>query len=178
LRFFLKRSLRGQLAAEIRAQFSRFRGTGLKLDHVNGHLHIHLHPIVFRLLVQSSEEFGMDRMRLTRDPFWLNARLARGRWMLRMTYAVLFNLLAARVRPVLRRLGIRHTKVVFGVLQDARVDERYVERLIAELPPGDSELYSHPSLDEFRHELDALISPRVRRLLENRGVELIRYQDL
>jgi len=33
--------------------------------------------------------------------------------------------------------------------KNARVDEEYVLKLLPELPPGDSELYSHPSLDEF-----------------------------
>jgi len=46
------------------------------------------------------------------------------------------------------------------------------------LPVGDSELYSHPSLDEFKNEFDALLSPRVRELISSLGMKLIRYQDL
>ena len=76
------------------------------------------------------------------------------------------------------RRSIRFTPRVFGLLQNARVDERYVARLLRALPPGDSELYSHPSLSEFRHELDALVSPSVKRLVAERGIRLIRYQDL
>jgi hypothetical protein len=73
---------------------------------------------------------------------------------------------------------LAHTAHVFGLLQNARVDEPYVLALIPELPAGDSELYSHPSLDEFKNEFDALISPRVRDQVTRLGVELIRYQDL
>jgi hypothetical protein len=51
-------------------------------------------------------------------------------------------------------------------------------KLLLELPPGDSELYSHPSLEEFEHEFDALVSPRVKELVKKLGIELIRYQDL
>ena len=58
------------------------------------------------------------------------------------------------------------------------MDEVYVARLLEHLPPGDSELYSHPSLDEFKHEFDALVSPRVKALVAARGIRLIRYQDL
>jgi hypothetical protein len=79
---------------------------------------------------------------------------------------------------VLNRRGFRHTRAVFGLLQNARVDEPYVSRLLENLPPGDSELYSHPSLDEFKDEFAALISPRVRRQVEQLGIKLIRYQDL
>jgi len=51
-------------------------------------------------------------------------------------------------------------------------------KLLPELPDGDSELYSHPSLDNFKHEFDALVSPRVRELVKQLGIGLIRYQDL
>ena len=68
--------------------------------------------------------------------------------------------------------------MVFGLLQSDRVNEEYMSRLFPVLPPGDSELYSHPSLDEFKHELDALMSPRIKALLEQLEIKLIRYQDL
>ena len=50
-RYFFQRSLREQLRREIHAQFQKFRATRLPLDHVNGHLHLHLHPTVFRILM-------------------------------------------------------------------------------------------------------------------------------
>jgi hypothetical protein len=78
----------------------------------------------------------------------------------------------------LQQQGIRHTPAVFGLLQHARVDEVFVSRLLPVLPAGDSELYSHPSLEEFRNELDALVSPRVKALVKTLGIRLIRYQDL
>jgi hypothetical protein len=86
--------------------------------------------------------------------------------------------MSAVFRPKLRRKNIRHTRRVFGLLQNARVNEAYLLKLLPILPPGDSELYSHPSLDEFKPELDALLSPRVKAACGERGIELIRYQDL
>jgi len=58
------------------------------------------------------------------------------------------------------------------------VDEAYLQRLLPQLPAGESELYSHPSLDDFKQEFDALVSPRVREQVKRLGIELIRYQDL
>ena len=46
------------------------------------------------------------------------------------------------------------------------------------LPRGDCELYSHPSMDQFKHEFDALVSPRIKALLQKSAIQLIRYQDL
>jgi hopanoid biosynthesis associated protein HpnK len=177
-RYFFKRELKEQLRAEIHRQFEKFQATGLPLDHVNGHLHLHLHPTIFRILMEDAKQLGITRMRLTFDPFWLNARIASGHWVYRGFHCLVYHLLSARARRSLQSRSIRHTIRVFGLLQNARVDETYVSRLLPELPPGDSELYSHPSLDEFKNEFDALVSPRVREKVEGLGIQLIRYQDL
>ena len=177
-RYFFQRGLREQLRAEIHAQFERFRATGLPLDHVNGHLHLHLHPVVFGILMEDAAQLGIRRLRLTRDCFARSRRLARGRWFYRVSHAAIYEWLSHRAREPLRRRGIRHAQITFGLLQDSRVDEDYILKLLPELPPGDSELYSHPSLDEFKHELDALVSPRVKELVKKLGIELIHYQDL
>jgi len=177
-RYFFQRSLRDQLRREIHAQFRKFRATRLPLDHVNGHLHIHLHPTVFRILMSDAAQLGITGLRLTFDPFRLNLRLASGHLAYRALHVAIFHPLSACARPALAQRGIRHPGAVFGLLQNARVDEPYVTRLLPQLPAGDSELYSHPSLDEFRNEFDALVSPRVREQVNHLGIRLIRYQDL
>jgi hopanoid biosynthesis associated protein HpnK len=177
-RYFFNRSLHEQLRAEIHAQFARFHATGLPLDHVDGHLHLHLHPVVFGILMADTEKLGIQRMRFTRDCLARSRRMARGRWFYRVSHAAIHQWLSSRAREPLRQRGIRHAQITFGLLQDSHVDEDYILKLLPELPPGDSELYSHPSLDEFKHEFDALISPRVKEQINKLGIELIRYQDL
>jgi len=177
-RYFFQPGLREQLRREIHAQFQKLRAARLPLDHVNGHLHLHLHPTVFGILMADAAQLGLKHLRLTCDPFRLNLRLASGHFTYRALHVAIFHPLSARARPALARLNIRHTDAVFGLLQNARVDETYVTRLLPQLPAGDSELYSHPSLDESKNEFDALISPRVRDQVKQLGIELIRYQDL
>jgi hopanoid biosynthesis associated protein HpnK len=178
LNYFLKRSLREQLRAEIQAQFIKFHATGLPLDHVNGHLHLHLHPTIFKILMEDSEKLGIRHLRLTHDCLARSRRMTSGRWFYRVSHAAIYERLSIRAREPLRQRNIRHAQITFGLLQNARVDEEYILKLLPELPPGDSELYSHPSLDKFKHELDALVSPRVKELVKKLGIELIRYQDL
>jgi len=178
LRYFIQPGLRWQLRNEIDAQFQKFNTTGLRLDHVNGHLNIHLHPTIFKILRRHGGRWGMRACRVTYDPFWLNVRLASGQWGYRISHAIIFGLLSARARPALRRHDVRYTQRVFGMLQTGRVHEDFLLRLLPQLPAGDSELYSHPSLDEFKAELDALVSPQVKALMEKLGIRRIRYQDL
>jgi hopanoid biosynthesis associated protein HpnK len=177
-RYFFQRNLREQLRREIHAQFQKFRAARLPLDHVNGHLHLHLHPTVFGILMADAAQLGIKHLRLTFDPFRLNLRLASGHFAYRALHVAIFHPLSAHARSRLARLNIRHTDAVFGLLQNARVDETYVTRLLPQLPAGDSELYSHPSLDESKNEFAALISPRVQEQVKQLGIKLIRYQDL
>jgi hopanoid biosynthesis associated protein HpnK len=177
-RYFFNRALREQLRKEIHAQFARFRAMGLPLDHVNGHLHLHLHPAVLGILMEEARTLGIARVRHTRDPFWLDFPLARGRRLYRALHAMIYFILSARARTAFGKKQIRHTQKVFGLLQNDRVDEAYILKLLPRLPAGDSELYSHPSLDNFKHEFEALISPRVKEQVKKTGIQLIRYQDL
>jgi len=176
--YFFKGGLREQLRAELHAQFEKFRATGLVLDHVNGHLHLHLHPVVFKLLMEDAEKLGIKHLRLTRDCLTRSRRMASGRLFYRVSHAAIYEWLSGRARGPLQQRGIRHAQITFGLLQDSHVDENYILKLLPELPDGDSELYSHPSLDKFKHEYDALVSRRVKEQIEKLGIQLIRYQDL
>ncbi len=178
MKYFFDIFLREQLRAEIHAQFEKFHSTGLPLDHVNGHLHLHLHPVIFKILMDDSQKLGIRHLRLTRDCLARSRRMSRGHLFYKTSHAVIFESLSNRARGPLRQRNIRHAQITFGLLQDSRVDEDYLLKLLPELPSGDSELYSHPSLDKFKHEFDALISPRVREQIQKLGIELIRYRDL
>jgi chitin disaccharide deacetylase len=178
LRYFVNRDLHEQLRSEIHEQFKRFAKTGLELDHLNGHLHMHLHPVVFRILMEDWDKFPFKRARLTRDRFWLNMRLDSGRLFYRALHALIYEILSARSRRDFEQREIKFVQPVFGLMQDSHVHEDYITKLLPQLPEGDSELYSHPSLDKFKHEFDALVSPRVKDLVKKLGIELIRYQDL
>jgi chitin disaccharide deacetylase len=156
---------------------AKFQSTGLVLDHVNGHLNMHLHPTIFSLLVRRAHEWGVRKIRLTADPLWINLRLGAGQWFYRLSHGFIFGLLSSWARPRLRAAGIGHAGAVFGLLQNGRVNERYVKKLIPELR-GDSELYSHPCVEDFKHELEALVSPAVATAIKEHQVKLIRYQDL
>ena len=177
-RYFWNKSLCQQIKEEIAAQFKKFKSTGLVLDHVNGHLHLHLHPVVFSILMEHADEWGITRMRWTRDPFWLNARIVKGNWLYRMLHAGIYQVLSARARRVLEQKQIAHTSWVFGVLQNEKVDEHYLLQLLPALPKGDIEIFSHPSTRQYKNELDGLLSPAVRSLAKELNHRLIRYQDL
>lgn len=178
LKYFFRPGLRSELRKEIQAQVQKFQVTGLHCDHINGHLNIHLHPSILPIVVKVAKRSGIQGIRLTRDPLTVNLAIAQGNWLYRLSHALIFTGLSLYANPKIRSQGLKSTERTFGLLQNARVHEDYLIRLLSALPQGDSEIYSHPSTKEFHHELDALTSPRTRKVIQDRGIELIRYQEL
>jgi chitin disaccharide deacetylase len=77
LKFYFSRPAREQLAKELAAQFQKFDATGLKLSHVDSHLHMHVHPVIFAAAVELAESYGVRRMRVPQDDFRLAVRFGR-----------------------------------------------------------------------------------------------------
>lgn len=178
IRFFLRPGARRQLAAEIRAQFAAFRATGLSLDHVNGHKHVQLHPTVARLVVAIGREFGMRAMRLPDEP----AQPLRHAFPGETYRAPAYGFAVSALRRRLRRARVMANDQVFGLAWSGAMVEERLLALLPHLPDGLSEIYAHPAtasgaVPGYRHaeELAALVSPAVRRRVEELGIELTSF---
>jgi chitin disaccharide deacetylase len=178
LKYFFNRKIRHFILQEIDAQIREFRTIGFRLDHLNGHCNMHLHPTIFAMIKRHARDWGVRSIRVTDDPLLMNLRIAGGRYFYRLFHALIFARLSSRVRGTLDRRGIFQTDRVFGLLQDGRVTEKYLMRLLKEIRPGTYELYCHPNMEDGVGEIEALCSPKVKQLIMDRGIELVRYQDL
>jgi hopanoid biosynthesis associated protein HpnK len=182
LRYAVDRRAQAELERELRAQFERFHEFGLPLSHVDGHLHLHMHPFIFDRVVALAEESGCRRIRIPREDWGAYRREVGLRALAQAPLALIFALLVRRAR---RRLAGRRfvwVQSVNGFFRTDRMDEGALLSLLRRLPPGDHEVYSHPDTGgrgaAGRRELAALTSPAVRRLLEEREIRRITYRDL
>jgi hopanoid biosynthesis associated protein HpnK len=179
-----------ELRREIAAQLDAFGATGLRLAHVDGHLNMHLHPVVLPILLELAPRYGVRAVRLSREPLAAALRHDRRHAARKIAEGTVFRALAAWAEPRLRAAGIATAERVYGMHQTGHVDEAYLLALLPALPPGVSELYCHPSLGvapalapfqpgyDHAGELAALISPRVRASVEAAGVELVSYLEV
>lgn len=177
LRWFLQPAVQEQIRREVRAQVERFLASGLTPDHLNSHHHFYVHPVVFQTLLDMAEELGVRHIRLPRQPWWFSLRLDWRDAPRKLAYAVLFELLARYYRPRLMARGLAVTDGTFGLLQTGNISEEYLSALLCRLPEGMYELYTHPRLDTAAglREVRALISPRVRGLIQKRTINLTTY---
>ena len=167
---------RNQVRQEIRAQLERFRQTGLRISHVDGHRHMHLPPVVLETLVNLSKEFGIRAIRLPREELGINLRLDRQGWLEKAVLSLTFSLLSrGYARDLLRSSGIECADRVYGLLQNGRMTEDYLLGLIPQIQADRVEIYSHLS---SRAQQSALLSDRVRQVLIARGFQLATYSEL
>jgi hopanoid biosynthesis associated protein HpnK len=184
-RYAADRAVRTELAAEMEAQFERFASTGLQLSHVDCHHHMHIHPTVFDLLVPLAERFGARGIRLPRDELWPALRFDRRDAGTKLLWAAIFSLLCRRCISRLRGRRLAFTDRVYGLMQTGRMSEAYVVETLASLDASTAELFFHPALERGQErlgpnpeDLAALLSPLVRRVIEERGIQLATYPTL
>ena len=175
-----------ELRAEIRAQLEKFRRTGLRLSHVDGHQQMHMTPIVLRELVRLAGEFGIRAIRIPSEEFRLALRVDRSGFWEKGSLSVAFGMLRSYAANRLKPAGICFPNRVYGLLQSGRMTEDYLLKLIPQIRSDRVEIYVHPTTDDrdadpkgaSRSQLDALLSGRVRQALDSAGFRLSTYAEL
>ncbi len=185
-RFGFRPEVRRQLATEIRAQFEAFRATGLALDHVDTHKHMHLHPTIATMMLAIGRDYGMRAVRVPIEP---KAALRRAYPEERVGtpfYRPWIELLRRRLVAA----GMIVNDYLFGLAWSGRMVETRVLRLLPHLPEGVSELYFHPAISQnatlraampgyrVAEEFSALISEDVRARIAALGVVRTSYGAL
>ena len=182
-RYAFSRTMRRQLAKEIEAQYRAFAASGLPLDHANAHKHMHLHPVVGRLLIGAGLDHNLRALRIPAEPAAVIARLGvrqgpGARALLGWT---------RMLRRQARRAGLLTNDHAFGIAWSGGMTEARLLRLIPALPPGLSEIYFHPAarrdplldrlMPAYDHEgeMAALLSPAVAAALRDQKVDATTY---
>lgn len=177
-RFFFLPNVRRQLEAEIAAQFEAFAATGLPLDHVNAHNHLHLHPTVLSLLLKIGKQHAMKSIRLPKD----NNATGIG--------ALFLNPWLTLMASRLQKHGIHHNDALLGLDETGSLDTKALLSLLEGLSDQTAELMCHPATGpwagmdpmakDFRHDLEfaALIDAATLSAIKNNGVNLMAYRDI
>ena len=172
-----------EVRQEVRAQLERFRETGLTLTHVDGHHHLHLHPVVLDTLAALAREFEIPVVRLPSEELGFALAHDRSRMPGKRLESWVFRRLRRHGERVLGPAGIAFDDRVYGLHQTGRLDETYLLDLIPRIEADMVEIYAHPEspADVERgdgrsgagvRELTALTSPTVRAVIEAAGFTL------
>lgn len=189
LKYFFSIQARRELKKELAAQFDKFHSTGLPLSHIDGHLHLHVHPVIFNTALELGANCGARRMRVPEEERRLALNFERAHALGKTIHTILFGGLARYMKRKLRARGFAFPDRVYGNLQSGRMSERYFLYALDNLQAGTNEIYFHPAVyDEDRSlnsdeqqcliEFKALTSTRVKERLIELNVKLTNYFEM
>ena len=190
---FIKRLLRGKIRLaeverELAAQIDRIRMAGIQPSHLDSHQHLHVLPGIGGIVLDLARRFSIRAIRIPAEPVaFIGATPATvGRLAGRGGLTMLANLFRQHAAAA----GIRTSDHFYGMLAGGQLTEPAILAILRRLPPGDSELMTHPGFadeslaDAFRWdyqwdaERQALTAPAVRALLAERQIRLISFREL
>jgi hopanoid biosynthesis associated protein HpnK len=183
LKYQFSAAARQELRQEIRAQLEKFQQSGLKMSHVDGHLHLHAHPVVLGILIELASEFGIKRIRLPFEELDFTLKLDPTHWLDKATGWWIFCQLRQRGEQRLRQAGIGCPQRVYGLLKSGGITEAYLLGLIPQIQAQSIEIYAHPAiallgepangpLGAGEQELAALLSDQVKHAFATYGFTL------
>jgi hopanoid biosynthesis associated protein HpnK len=189
LKYFFSPPARREIRREIAAQFARFHETGLRLSHVDGHLHLHVHPVIFNEALRQAIKYGARRMRVPEEERAVALGYDSTHRAQKTFFTIQFGGLARYMKRKLRNAGFTVPERVYGNLQSGRMSESYFLYILDHLRATTSEIYFHPAVYPSDRALDAdeqqcqlefetLISERVRERLTQTGIQLTNYIEM
>lgn len=191
-----------QIYKELDAQFEKLYSEGIKIDHANGHHHIHMIPPIFDIVVRLMKKYNCRMIRLTDERFifsitrwypgyylfpWINGNIMK---------KVLLSRFAKSNKRILE--NTRTSDYFFGVLHSGCMDIQVLRYVFNYIKSGVTEIASHPGLynspepGEYRHkkmekrlqsagcrvEFEALLADSLRYEIERNDIYLTRFSNV
>ncbi len=190
------RALSGRLAgdeieAEATAQIHKLQAAGIQVSHLDTHKHTHIFPQVLRSLLRAAKACGVRAIRNPYGKVGWSAIAGRPRLWRRYCEARVLNIFAQKFRKAVAEAGMVTPDGTLGVVLTGALDDRTFLTVLESVREGTWELVCHPGyndadLDQVRTrlresrevELRLLTSPESRRIIEDRGIQLISYREL
>lgn len=190
IKMFFNAEAKFQLEKEIRAQFEAFKATGLTLDHVNAHNHMHLHPTVFSLILTIGSEYGLTAIRIPNEPPLESIIENKKDKFKRYAQSLFFKPFISSMKKQCDVRNIKYNDTIFGLYDSGHMNIDKLIRILPHIEEGVTEIYLHPATErwdgidpaandyEFEAEYKALIHARTIRTIEKFDIHLSGFNNL
>lgn len=184
IKMFFNAEAKFQLEKEIRAQFEAFKTTGLTLDHVNAHNHMHLHPTVFSLILTIGSEYGLSAIRIPNEPPLESIIEDKKEKFKRYTQWLFFKPFVSSMKKQCAIRNIKYNETIYGLYDSGHMNIDTLIRILPHIEEGVTEIYMHPATErwddidpaandyEFEAEYKALTHARIKRAIEKFDIQL------
>ena len=189
---FIKKSCTGQIDygqvyRELDAQMEKIMSLGLHITHVDSHQHLHVLPPVWAIVQALMKKYELHRLRIPRELCSFKVMTANP---VRVMGRDGLTCLARRAMKDVRRLNFTTTDYFWGMVDGGHMTKTNLAYIIKKIPFGIHEIMVHPGIStgvlsqhfswgyHWEDEFHALMSPDIRRLIEQKKTELVHYGAL
>jgi chitin disaccharide deacetylase len=149
---FLHRLFRGriqvaEMEAEMSAQIAFLQQRGVRLTHVDTHMHTHVFSAVLRPLLRAARVAGIRAIRNPFEPHWSTRATRRAHWM-RLAQVGALRWLEPASRRIIEEAGFVTTSGTVAVAGTGVLDAETLRSLLQCLPSGKWELVTHPGYND------------------------------
>ncbi len=174
-----------EIEAEAAAQIGLLKRQGLRLTHLDTHMHTHAFSAVLRPLLRAGRAGGIRAIRHPFEPAWA-VRASRGASLTRVAALTALRSFEERSRRMLAAEGFVTAEGTIGMAGTGTLDAPALRTLLQQLPAGTWELVTHPG---YNDEGLAKVQTRLRAsrdverqslgtITEFPGIELASFADL
>ncbi len=191
-----QKKMRQQVETEMRAQIEALMEK-VALDHLNGHLHVHAIPWIFKICLSLCEEYGIPFIRLPFEPFNWKACKKHFPSFLHMCHYInlmrwqpinMWRLKKTKVHSNTHFLGLLHsshmTKPIALELLETRQGRKITEILFHPAIPVDEKFFLADYVENFclsplrLQELAALTSLELKDHISKQRYTVTNYREL
>jgi predicted glycoside hydrolase/deacetylase ChbG (UPF0249 family) len=173
-----------RVETEWRAQIDKFISTGIKVDHLDSHHHIAVIRLdIWELCLELAKELKCG----VRPPYPDDVNSDELEYLFP---AKIMENARMRAFPTLKQSSIPHPDSFLGSFFDKHANLDHLHKLLEQLSVGTTELMCHPgytteALEKTSSyasqrviELDALVHPSTKQMIENLQIDLVTYQQV
>jgi len=184
------KTLEEDIIKETAAQILRLKQAGVRIDHLDGHHHIHVFPAVTDIAVKTAVTFGIPWIRIPDEPY--PAEILHPKDPILELEAQHFSLLAAAARPTIKESSMQMTDYFRGLYLKGRLSLNNLDTMLQTLPPGLTEFMVHPgrmpikaasgpfssfSNRDRQEELTVLKDPGFRVMLNRYHIQITHFPE-
>ena len=180
-----------QVESELCAQVEKVMEAGIRPTHLDSHHHVHAHPFLHQIVVRVALRYGIRGVRCPAE-LGPGEMLRRAGTLIRRHHlgTAALSAVGALLRRRVRQAGLVAPDHFRGLLLGMAFTAQDLHDLLRALPEGSTELMCHPghadrelsqrtSYTTGRElELEALLDPAGRALVDRAGIRLGSYADI
>ena len=183
-----------EVLCETSAQIDNLQARGLKLSHIDCHMHSHIVPVVARAALRAAREHGIMAVRNPFEPAWAVAATHKSsslRSWNRSAQVTALRALRSKFLQLVQNNGMKTPDGAIGIAVTGLLDRDLLTRLIEAMPDGTWELVTHPGYNDHdlseatttlkqsrALELELLTSAETLELFRKREISLISFAEL